>query len=434
MIPGSSFVDKVMDLLVDMICVVDVEGRYIFVSAGCENVLGYKPKELIGRHMIEFVHPDDRAETLAAAGKVMSGEPHLNFENRYLHKNGHVVDIMWSARWSEQDRVRLAVARDVTAVRRAARLQSALFRVSEAANTAEGLPELYRDVHRIVGTLLPAANFCVVLYDAPSQTLSFPYCVDERHPQRTSQRLPVGTPITRVIESGEALLAASGETGGNDWLGAPLITQQGIMGAVVVHTYSPRVRFTEQDKELLQFVSTQVAAAIERKRNEAQLRRMALYDPLTELPNRGLFRDRLDTALKRAHRDAEQLALLYIDLNGFKEINDTLGHDAGDRLLRGLAERLIGRVRESDTVARIGGDEFIVLLTNIGAPARLDRIIDDIRQAIAAPLAVDGRSIAVTASIGIAVYPHDGTEPETLLRHADAGMYVEKRRLTGAGV
>ena len=172
--------DKVIDLLLDMVCVVDAEGRYVFVSAACEHLLGYTQTELIGTNMLDLVHPDDRERTVAAAANVMDGQSHTHFENRYVHKDGRIVHIMWSARWLESDRVRLAVARDVTDLKHAAGIQSAIYRISEAAHAAEGLLDLYEQIHHVIGDLLPADNFFVALYDDSNDTLSFPYFVDER--------------------------------------------------------------------------------------------------------------------------------------------------------------------------------------------------------------------------------------------------------------
>lgn len=422
----QTLLPRVMDLLLDPVCVVDEQGRYVFVSAAIERLLGYTREELIGRNMIELVHPDDRERTLAVAGEIMSGDPKLHFENRYVRKDGRVVHIMWSARWSESDRLRLAVARDVTELKHAQRMQDALYRISEAAHSADGLPALYRDIHGIIADLLPAANFCVALYDADDDSLSFPYFVDEREAQPGLQPLDAHAGFAEVMREGQSLLL-SGNGDYQDWLGAPLMGRDGVMGALVLKTYAGEVRYAEEDRELLQFVSTQVAAAIERKQTEARLHRLAHYDALTDIPNRALFNDRFSMALKRAHRERERLALLYLDLDDFKDINDTCGHEAGDRLLHEVARRLVECVRDSDTVGRMGGDEFTVLLTNVHGPEDAAVIVEKIRVALQRPFQLGGRGVIVTVSIGTAVYPEQGEDMEELLRCADAGMYAWKR-------
>ena len=151
------------------------------------------------------------------------------------------------------------------------------------------------------------------------------------------------------------------------WLGVPLSSQNGTIGALIVKSVPGGERYTEQDKELLQYVCAQVATAIERKQLHARLQRMAQYDQLTQLPNRELLRERLKASLALARADSGRMALLYVDLDRFKEVNDTHGHAVGDMLLQAVANRLKGCVRETDTVARIGGDEFVVLLHSIHA-------------------------------------------------------------------
>ncbi|NMW25290.1 PAS domain S-box protein, partial [Rhodanobacter denitrificans] len=344
---------NVMDLLLDAICVVDVQGRYVFVSAAFERIFGYTPEEVIGRSMIELVHPDDRERTLQAANEIMAGQPKPHFQNRYVRKDGRVIHIMWSARWSEADQVRIAVARDVTELKRAELMQVALHAISEAAHSAEDLLALFLHIHRIVGKLLPARNFFVALYDARKDELSFPYFVDEYDQPPPTQSLDSGTLTSEVIRSGQALLltpatqmelpARVRPIVGRDsleWLGVPLGGQQGVIGALVVQSYSGDVRYTQQDKALLQFVSTQIAAAIERKKSETRLQYLAQHDQLTDLPNRELFHDRLRTALARARRDGQRLAVLYLDLDQFKPVNDNHGHDVGDLLLREVAARI----------------------------------------------------------------------------------------------
>jgi len=212
-----------------------------------------------------------------------------------------------------------------------------------------------------------------------------------------------------------------------DWLGVPLTSQKGVIGALVVQSYSGEVRYTEQDQALLQFVSTQIAAVIERKQTETWLRHIARHDVLTDLPNRGLFNDRLLAALARTQQADGRLALLYIDLDRFKQINDTHGHAIGDMLLREVGHRIRHCVRESDTIGRIGGDEFIVLLNSIKLPEHASLIAEKIRASLEQPFELSGQRLDISASLGIAVYPEHGDEKKLLIRHADSAMYRAKK-------
>lgn len=430
---------NVMDLLLDAICVVDREGCFIFVSAAFEHIFGYAPEEVIGRPMIELVHPGDRERTLQAAEGVKVGKSLPYFENRYLRKDGKIAYIMWSARWSEADQARVAVGRDVTELKRAQFIQVALFDISEAANKAEDVLTLCRRAHQIIGSLLPANNFFVALYDESQDELSFPYFVDEHDPQPAPRKLDSGTLSAEVIRSGQALLVTpdSGvilpanvtQAIGKDpidWLGVPLKTSRGVIGAIVVQSYTGDVRYTEQDKALLQFVSTQVAIAIERKQAEATLQHMARHDALTALPNRAVVLNRLRSSLAGSRHEDPQLGVLFIDLDDFKQVNDRFGHPAGDQLLQEVAARMQTCVRESDTVGRMGGDEFMVILHDITQPDQATLAAEKIRVALEQPFEWDGQQIRISASIGVATCPGHGNDDVQLVHGADEAMYAAK--------
>ena len=430
-----------IDLLLDAVCAVDKQGRFVFVSAACERIFGYAPDELIGQPMIEMVHPADRQRTLDAAREIMDGEPKLNFENRYLRKDGRVVHILWSARWSEVDQLRIAVARDITDRKQAESRQAALYAISEAAHAAEDLLALFKRIHLIIGEWLPALNFSVALYDEHGARINFPYHVDDHEQQPEQPGTATGRLCAEVIRSGQPILLTPGQEGAPPgfeqlvagqqapcWLGVPLNSQKGTIGALIVKSVAGGQRYTEQDKEMLQFVCAQVATAIERKQLHARLQHMAQYDQLTQLPNRELLRDRLKASLTLARLDGGRMALLYVDLDRFKEVNDTHGHAVGDMLLQAVANRLKGCVRETDTVARIGGDEFVVLLHSIRAAEDADSVAAKIRVVLAQPLRLEGHSLHIQPSIGVAHFPEHGTEEEQLFRHADEAMYCAKRQ------
>jgi len=163
-----------------------------------------------------------------------------------------------------------------------------------------------------------------------------------------------------------------------------------------------------------------------RKESEEQIWRHANIDPLTGLPNRRMFRDQLDAEIRKAHRSGKELAVLYLDMDGFKQVNDLFGHEAGDQLLAIASLRLKGCVRESDIVARLGGDEFTVVLSNLDYQGHLDFLCEKILTVLAQPFNIGANSAHVTASIGIALYPVDGLEGNELGRKADHAMYAAK--------
>ena len=208
----------------------------------------------------------------------------------------------------------------------------------------------------------------------------------------------------------------------------PLATHKGIIGAVLVKSSLGSERYTEQHKELLQYVSTQVAAAIERKQLHTRLQHLAQYDALTHLLNRESLYERLHSALAKAKRDKGFLAVLYVDLDHFKQINDRYGHGFGDTLLQHMARRLQHCVRESDTVARMSGDEFVLVLDNLKLPEHALIVAEKVRLNLSLPLLIEGHTLNVLPSIGVAIYPEHGDQVPQLLHHADTAMYSVKRQ------
>jgi diguanylate cyclase len=187
------------------------------------------------------------------------------------------------------------------------------------------------------------------------------------------------------------------------------------------------VDLIEKEELDVQRLDRALRFAVARERRVERLSRLAQQDDLTGLANRALFSDRLERALAGARRHRTLIAVMIIDLNGFKAVNDRLGHVAGDQLLRVVGERLRARLRETDTVARLGGDEFAVILESLGRPEYAGLVARKLLDAVASPVRLDGgREASVTASIGAALFPRDGTEAPLLLRHADAAMYRAK--------
>jgi diguanylate cyclase (GGDEF)-like protein len=201
--------------------------------------------------------------------------------------------------------------------------------------------------------------------------------------------------------------------------------------ATLSHELERRTRMTQ---ELAQAHVTLADARLQlagTRAEERQARYMALHDSLTTLPNRAHFRARLDAALAPPAPERRRVALLYIDLDGFKPINDAHGHDVGDELLRIVAARLSRAVRIEDLVGRLGGDEFACLLSNLPSRDQMSHLACKLFDAVSAPLTIGALNLTIRPSIGIATCPEHGVTPELLLKHADAAMYQAKRERTG---
>jgi len=205
----------------------------------------------------------------------------------------------------------------------------------------------------------------------------------------------------------------------------PIISEGKLLG--VLNLYVPAGhRDSEAEKLYLKTVADTLATVIERKRNEERLNQLAHNDQLTGLPNRTLFHDRLMMSLAMAERHDSKFALMFLDLDHFKEINDTLGHDAGDQLLIQVSTRLLRCVRKSDTVARMGGDEFTVIISDISKEEQAGHVAEKIIASLCEPFELGEQSRRVGCSIGIALYPTDGDDISSLLKHADIAMYRAK--------
>jgi diguanylate cyclase (GGDEF)-like protein len=193
------------------------------------------------------------------------------------------------------------------------------------------------------------------------------------------------------------------------------------VGAVLILLYAALFLIIKRADDVIR------SQARQREEDEATIRHLAHHDTLTGLPNRKLFSDRLLVTLARAKRSGRMAALMFIDLDRFKDVNDTFGHAAGDRVLQAAGNRLRGLLRDIDTVARLGGDEFTIILEDIVDAFHVATVADKIKEAFAAPVVTEsGTDVIVTLSIGIAFYPRDGENIDALMQAADVSMYEAK--------
>ncbi len=223
---------------------------------------------------------------------------------------------------------------------------------------------------------------------------------------------------------------------------APLVVRDKTIGTLTLDNVTRYGAFAPEHLDLLAIFANQAAVAIEnarlyeraqreiaeRKRVEETIKRIAHHDELTGLPNRRLFNDRLHLSLAHAHRKRQKLAVMLLDLDHFKDVNDTLGHNVGDQLLQVVGERLTSLLREGDTIARMGGDEFMLLLPELVGSEDAAAIAQKILGAFRRPFVFDGHELRTTTSIGIAIYPEDGEDGDTLMKNADIAMYRAKDR------
>lgn len=364
----------------------------------------------------------------------------------------------------------------VTERLRGEHLQAMLYRIAALSSSEDGDGRsFYRHIHRAVGELVNVENFYIAMVDDSGTQLEFPYSVDDKDVGREPR--PLGRGLSEyVIRHGRTLLAdrpmleslwASGEielrvaasSPAVSWLGAPLIVDDGVIGLVAVQSYRPEIIYDARDAELLNFVSSQIAHSLQRRRSaealralnaslerrvtertrelreqirvreqiEAQLQHQVMHDPLTGLPNRLYLRDRLERALANLRRNpARRFSLLYLDVDRFKLFNDSLGHLAGDDVLKEVARRLALCVRAPDIVARLSGDEFAILLEDTSTPRAACKVAQRVLDVFAEPMQIADRQLLGSTSIGIALGDPRYTHIDALLHDADVALYRAK--------
>jgi diguanylate cyclase (GGDEF)-like protein/PAS domain S-box-containing protein len=430
----------------DVIAVCDPVGTILYVTPSVEAVLGYKPEEIIGTNGYQFVRPDDREELTASLTRLLEGTSAPRaVELRGVHKDGSVryVELVPTNLIDDPAVAGIVLnVRDITERKRAEEelrlLQTVVLAIDEAADLGTALEVTVQQVCEVTGWASGAA--WTPLPDGSALQLRRSWSRPDPRLQafardRQAVELPPGVGLPgRAWASGEPSLATG--VGAND----ASVRQAGLDVAVAVPVLAERevvavlelfnVAEGRDDRRVLSLVATvasQLGTVIERKRAQERLAHQALHDPLTELPNRALFLDRLALALARLRRRRSSMAVLFADVDRFKVVNDSLGHDAGDRLLVALSRRLRDVLRPGDTLARFGGDEFAVLCEDV-PEADVIGIAERMTDALAEPFTVGGREVFVSMSVGIAVARDPDQRPAALLRDADAAMYLAKDR------
>ena len=372
------------------------------------EIVELDPKKLIGNRLIDFIHPSDRDRVEDLVRSCLRGEeaPGL-YVARALLKNDltkwlefRIGLIDW-----EGEPAMLGLYADITE-RTRARLQ-----VAEQDQRIKSVFEM----SPLGIALVDAGGYLAEINDHFGKLLGYRSdeitqvtLIDLTHPE---DREAVGQLVQKILtgkidhyEIEQRYLTKSGQ----------------ILDAVT------RARaILNEHGDLLYWIGL-IEDISERKRNEEQIAYQAFHDPLTGLPNRFLFNDRLDMAMAQAVRKKHLLAVLFLDLDHFKTVNDSLGHSTGDELLKATARRLLRWIRDEDTVARIGGDEFLILLQNIDAPETAIRVSQRIHESLARPFTIEGRNLYTSASMGLTFFPTDGRDVKTLMTNADLAMYRAK--------
>lgn len=411
---------------------VGLDGSFELVNQALCEFYGRTEAEVCELSVTEITHPEDRVETAQAFRGMLAGDRLEYMERkRYVRPDG---EVRWGA-------VRALLIRDtagrplhflVTTLditerragesRRAAKHEVATA-MARGGSLQEALPQMVEGIGYAMG------------WTRGSAWLVDP--IDQRKRLEASWR---GSRIDESSEQwpGEQLLESALETGAavaekGEGLAFPLLSDREVLGAMTFH--GPQAdRLDDELIVLLEALGRQVGEFVVRKRGEERLFHQALHDPLTGLPNRILFFDRLDQAIRRMRRGPAPLAVLFLDFDGFKTVNDRFGHEGGDEVLRRAAARVSSAMRAEDTVGRFGGDELVILTEHVSCPDAARRMSERILGKLSPPLMLEGKEILLSASIGVCIASDPEQTREELLRAADAAMYNAKSRGGGGFV
>ncbi|MDB5296260.1 MAG: uncharacterized protein JWO31_2243 [Phycisphaerales bacterium] len=432
------------------------DGRWIKVNRAVCDIVGYSEAELLATSFQAITHPDDLEADLSQVRRLLAGEVQCyHLPKRYFHKDGRVVWVLLSVSLVRDagggPLYFVSQIQDVTEQRRAEWLEADRRRVLERVTGSGSLDDVMGAVARLVERQADGTRASVMLLDegqvrvaGPSLPAAFAAAVGP-HAVTLAARLcgrdpaadeqggdpngGAGVAITVIADDplwGEFRDAAAAGGLACCW-SLPVRAADGqSLGLMAVYADRSR-RPTDAEARVLRAAAGLAVVAIEQRQAVGQLAHRATHDTLTGLPNRVLFEDRLARALAQSRRDGRPVGLCLLDLDRFKQVNDTLGHEAGDALLQQFGHRVTGVIREADTLARVGGDEFALVLPGLSDPADAAAVAAKVVAAMAAPFLIGGADRPVTCSVGIALYPVDAADPPALQRAADAAMYRAKR-------
>lgn len=435
------------------IIVRDVQGRVEGWNWAAERIFGWTQEEVRG-NQVPFHPPGQEREGEELRRRILNGETVSGVETVRVRKDGKLIDVSMSASLVHDVAARptgyVTMIADITERKRVEKQQNVMTQItmllSEAHAVEDAIPRLLQTMCESFGFVYAARwvldkqNLllrCAETWNLPRPELN---AFHEHSKARLERPGNAEGLVPRIWSSGgavwlsdiEADVALAGRTaamqaGLRSAFGFPIMVGGEFYG--VMEFFAREVRSPDDTvMQVAQNVSAHIGQFIARKQAERNLHFVASHDALTGLFNRSMFSQRLQQALAQAHRHERRLAVLFIDLDGFKLINDMLGHDAGDVLLADLAVRLRECMREGDTLGRMGGDEFVVLIEGYQEDTQLLDVARKVLETVGQPFILRDGPHSVTASIGIAAYPQDGAEAPELLKNADIAMYRAKEQ------
>ena len=382
-------------------------GKFVYVSELYQKLSGYTDTELIGTYSLNNIYPDDREMVREEAIKCLKGESFEPYEYRFVKKNNKVMWVFETITpiVYKEDRATLGSFMDITERKR---MEEALRLSEEKYRTIlESIQEGYFEVDL-------DGNFTFCNYSMSRLTgHSKEELLGMNHRHFTNEETS-----KEVFQAFIDVYNTEEPSKGFDW---QIIKKNGVEGYI-----EASVTLQKDSSGKPTGFKGMIRDITERKRTEQQINYMATHDTLTGLPNRLMFSQLLSQAILSAQRNKRQLAVLFIDLDRFKTINDSLGHEAGDRLLKEIARRFKKSLRAVDVVGRLGGDEFVIFIEEVKEFRQVEIVAHKLLSSAIKPMVLTGEECRVTASIGISIYPKDGEDEQNLIKNADIAMYFAK--------
>ncbi|MGB6607153.1 MAG: PAS domain S-box protein [Atribacterota bacterium] len=427
---------------------VDEKSNILDINSQFTKLFGYTLEEIKGKNINDgMIHPQDKMGEVKDLYQKSLSSSYYNDESMRKKKDGFLFPVSISSSSVVIDGKptgRIISYRNITERKQNEKLQEVLYNISKAANSPIFLNQLYKTIHQELGTIIDTTNFYIALVDEKESKIFFPYHVDEKDDDFPILKFnTTNTLTTYVIKTGrpllndnnqykemlaQGILTAMGTTADKSiWLGVPLKVEDKVIGAMVVQSYTDSQLYSEKDIKIMEFVSEQVTTAIERKRVEEELRRLAHYDTLTGAYNRGYGLELLQRQIKLSKRNKSPLLIAYTDLDSLKDINDEFGHKEGDRAMVQVAKLFKSILREVDIITRMGGDEFLLIFLDSSLNEipiirkRLSKELDRLNQ-------ISKKPYKIEFSTGFSNYdPANPQSMDELIRIADENMYKEKK-------
>jgi diguanylate cyclase (GGDEF)-like protein/PAS domain S-box-containing protein len=451
-ITASKHAERARDLLASIVESSDdaiigktLDGMIVSWNKGAEALYGYRGDEVLGRPISILAPQDNADEVPLILDKIKGGELVSRFETVRVRKDGTRIYVSLTASPIENGRGEIVgasvIAHDITERERAKQLDRGRRDIVESIVQRLPIDQIMRKLISVVENQAAGLGMSVVLSEngrlyhlASNLPGTIVQATNGMEAQLNEENAGdrVASPWRRVISDREtdafwiAFREASLQAGYQACWAAPILSASGDVLGVVALCRQDRNDPTANDQKLIDMTVQLAAVAIEQRRLHDRLFFQAHHDMLTGLPNRFLLDDRLTQCVARARRDGTSCAVLQIDLDRFKLINDCFGHAIGDALLKAVVERLGSCVRQTDTLSRVGGDEFTLILTDLHDVEDAHMVAEQLLATLQKPFDIPGTEIFVTCSIGIALYPQDATDAATLLKNGDAAMYRAK--------